>query len=325
MTQRRKIAIAYALAVPVVLAIVLFQHAALFGVSGFESGMSQSAEVAREAQTAATLLADADAQAQRPASPGEQETYKSTILQLRDVLMQLHEHAASEASLKSKCQALEPLVESQIASFQKRIDMAKKGETGKRGSNSHPGDSPNFMPEITKTLASIATSEQTRVEQQAESAARSVRLASAFTTYGGGLLIWLVAVAAFLLFHDEKARAWQGAERRVHTKVLEELPLGVSVTTDAGVILYANASEEALFGYKPGELLGGNANLLHALDKDEGKQTVNEILERLGMNKVWSGQLPVRKKDGTVMKTASWILNMETPGKVYRVFVHNTD
>jgi PAS domain S-box-containing protein len=271
------------------------------------------------------LLADAERAAREFTSAAGDQTYQSTILQLRGVLKQLREHAANEPSLKAKCQALDPLVDSQIASFQSVIDSAKKAGSSPRQRDLNPRNTPNLAPEIAKILADIQTAEQVSLEQQGEAATRSARLAGAFTTYGGGLLIWLVAVAAFLLFHDEKARAWLGVERRVHTKVLEDFPLGVSVTTDAGIILYANSSEEALFGYKPGELLGGNANLLHALDEEGGQQKVNEILERLGMNKVWSGQLPVRKKDGTIMKTASWILNMEFPGKVYRVFVHNTD
>jgi PAS domain S-box-containing protein len=325
MTQRRKIAIAYVLAVPVVLAIVLFQHAALFGVKAFEGEMVQAVEVIREAEAASSLLADAVAEAREFTNSMGDGAYQSTILQLRGVLNQLHEHAANDPSVKAKCQALEPLVESQITLFQRAIDSAKKEGTSIRGRDLPAGDMPNLMRSIANILGDIQTAEQIRLEQQGEAATRSMHLANTFTTYGGGLLVWLIGVAAFLLFHDEKARAWAGVERRVHTKVLEVFPLGVSVTTDAGIILYANPAEEALFEYRAGELLGGNANLLHALDEEEGKHTVSEILERLGLNKVWSGHLPIRKKDGTILKTASWIVNMEIPGKVYRVFVHNTD
>ena len=324
MTQRRKIAIAYAFAVPVVLVIVLFQHAALFGVSGFEEGMAQAAEVIREAEAASTLLQEAEGQA-RNYSTSVGDEYQSTILQLRGDLKQLCEHVANQPPLKAKCQALQPLVESQIALFQKAIDSARKEQLSARGRDLHSADTPNLLGDIDRILAEIKTAEQIRLEQQGDAATRSVHLESTFTTYGGGLLIWLVGVAAFLLFHDEKARAWAGVERRVHTKVLEVFPLGVSVTTDTGVILYANSAEEALFGYEPRELIGGSANRLHALDEEEGKNTVNEILGRLGLNKVWSGQLPLRKKDGTILKTASWIVNMEIPGKIYRVFIHNAD
>jgi PAS domain S-box-containing protein len=325
MTQRRKIAIAYAFAVPVVLAVVLFQHAALFGVGGFEEGMAQAAEVMREAEAASTLVQNAEGEARKYTTSIGDEEYKSTLLQLRGVLKQLCEHVANQPPVKAKCQALEPLMESQIALFQKTIDSAKKGESSARDRDLHQGDAPNLASDIARILADIRTAEQIRLEQQGEAATRSVHLASTFTAYGGGLLIWLVGVAAFLLFHDEKARVWAGVERRVHTKVLEVFPLGVSVTTNEGIIVYANPAEEALFGYSAHELLGGNANPLHALDEEEGKHTVNEILERLGLNKVWSGQLPIRKKDGTILKAASWIVNVEFPGKVYRLFVHNAD
>ena len=96
MTQRRKIAIAYVFAVPVVLVIVLFQHAALFGVSGFEEGMAQAAEVIREAEAASSLLRDAEGQA-RNYSTSVGDEHQSTILQLRGDLKQLCEHVAKAA------------------------------------------------------------------------------------------------------------------------------------------------------------------------------------------------------------------------------------
>src|ERR1019366_8750503 len=176
---------------------------------------------------------------------------------------QLCEHVANQPPLKAKCQALQPLMESQIALFQKSIDSAKKEQLSARGRDLRRSDTPNLLSDIDKILADIKSAEQIRLDQQSEAATRSVHLASTFTAYGGGLLIWLVGVAAFLLFHDEKARVWAGGERRVHTKVLEVFPLGVSVTTNEGIIVYANPAEEALFGYSAHELLGGNANPLH--------------------------------------------------------------
>jgi len=59
MSQRRKIAIAYAFAVPVVLVVVLFLHAALLGVSSSASGMAQAAKVMQETDAALSLLTEA--------------------------------------------------------------------------------------------------------------------------------------------------------------------------------------------------------------------------------------------------------------------------
>ena len=114
-------------------------------------------------------------------------------------------------------------------------------------------------------------------------------------------------------------------ERRVHSKILQTLPLGVSLATDSGIILYANPAEEALLGYERGGLLGTNSNLVHDLEGQGGAQTANEILDWLGAGKTWSGELPVRKKDGTIQKNPSWVMNLDVPGKVYRVFIHNGD
>ena len=180
----------------------------------------------------------------------------------------------------------------------------------------------SVLSDIEKTREEINGVQQVRLNQQVAACAARMRVAKALTTYGGGLLIWLVAVGAVLLFYDEKARAWKGVERRVHTKVLQILPLGVTVATDAGIILYANPAEEDLLGYGPGELLGNNAAHLHDLEGPGSERTVNEILDRLGEGKTWEGELPIRKKDGTTLKAPSWVMNLDVPGKVYRVFVH---
>ena len=328
MSQRRKIAIAYAFAVPVVLVVVLFLHAALLGVSSSANGMVQAAKVMQGTDAALSLLTEAATNAQKYVTSGGDQTWKSayqdSVSQLRKVLQGIDDETKIDKSVQAKSASLAPLVAKQIILFERSMAAAKKNPSARDKTATNVEDQ-KLRDDIGKYMAEIKSAQQTRLQQQGEAATRSVRLARMFTTYGGGLVIWLVGLAAFLLFHDEKARVWAGVERRVHTKILQTLPLGVSLATDSGIILYANPAEEALLGYERGELLGNNATLLHDLEGQGGAQTVNEILDWLGAGKTWSGELPVRKKDGTVQKKPSWVMNLDVPGKVYRVFVHNGD
>jgi PAS domain S-box-containing protein len=327
MSQRRKIAIAYAFAVPVVLVVVLFLHAALLGVSSSASGMAQAAKVMQETDTALSLLTEAATNAQKYVTSGGDQTwnsaYQDSVSQLRKVLQGIDDETKIDKSVHAKSASLASLVTKQFILFEQSMAVAKKNPSARDKTATNVEDQ-KLRDDIGKCMAEIKSAQQTRLQQQGEAATRSVGLARMFTTYGGGLVIWLVGVAAFLLFHDEKARAWAGLERRVHTKILQTLPLGVSLATDSGTILYANAAEEALLGYERGELLGNNVTLLHDLEGQGAAQTLNEILDRLGAGKTWSGELPVRKKDGTIQKEPSWVMNLDVPGKVYRVFIHNT-
>lgn len=328
MSQRRKIAIAYAFAVPVVLIVVLFLHTALLGVSSSSSGMTQAAKVVQDAGVAISLLVEARANAQKYVVSGGDKVYDSayqdSVLELRKALQQIDDRTKEEPSVHAKFSTLKPMIARQIVLFEQARAVSQKNSTA-RDKATPVIENQKLSDDIGKILAEIKAAEQVELQQQSVEVTRSVRLANMLTTYGGGLLIWLVGVAAFLLFHDEKARAWKGVERRVHTTILQTLPLGVSVATDTGIILYANPAEEAILGYGRGELLGNNATLLHDLEGKDGEQTVSEILGRLNSGRAWSGQLAVRRKDKTIHKTPSWVMNMDVPGKVYRVFIHNGD
>ena len=321
MTQRRRIAIAYLFAVPAVLGVVLTHHIAFVRVKQAEAGMSRASEVLRECNVALALLNEAETEAQRYVSGGDQESRKSflnAVARLHTVLQHVRE--LNDSSSQSQLSAVEPLVLKRIGLLQQMIDSNNQVHHKRTGVGA--GKAPD---EIGKLVEEIQAAQQTRLEQEREAADQSVHFASWVNTFGGLLTIWLVGVAALLLFHDEKRRAWSGVERRVHTRVLETLPLGVSLSTEAGAIVYANHAEEAAFGYDGGELIGQNVIRLHAPGSDGTDPDVEEIIERLGPTESWSGELTIRKKDGSTTRTAAWVMNMGVSGKSYRMFIHDTD
>jgi PAS domain S-box-containing protein len=334
MTQRKKIAIAFLFALPVVLVIVFVEHVALLRVSGNAGRMALAAEILHESNAINSLLNEADAQTQKYIAAGgdnaSRNLYQSAVSQLNGNLHHLHELTRSDPATQAHLQALDPLVAQRIALSQQEMGPIQKGLAPAQNRAALGVQGQKLRDEIDKIIADTNAPLLIRLRQQGEAADRSARTTEKLTTYGGTLAIWLIGVAAFLLFHDEKKLTWDGVERRVHTKILEALPLGVCLTTDSGLVIYNNPAEESLFGYQPGNMIGQNMADLHAPDGNAPGRSVSTILDQLKFIQIWAGELPIRRKDGTTRKAASWIMNMEIPGKNiqtptkhYRIFVHN--
>ena len=319
MTRRRRIAIAYLFAVPTMLGVVLAQHVAFLRLKHAETGMAQAAEALRECDAAMPLLNAAEVDAQRYLSGGDQgarNSFQDNVARLRVVLGGLHD--LTDSPSQSPLARLKPLLAQRIAWLEQMMDKNVRAVQNRTAS-----DSGKPMDDVGKLIAESKAVQQIRFEQQKEATEQNLGLASGLNTFGGLLAAWLVGVAAFLLFHDEKHRAWAGVERRVHTRVLESLPLGVCLSTEGGAILYANHAEEAALGYSQGELIGQNVKRLHASNGESGEPEIEDIIDRLGHTETWPGELAIRRKDGSTSRTAAWIMNMDVAGKLYRVFVHS--
>ena len=327
MSRKKRIAVAYLFALPLSLAIVFYQRSAINAAKGPAAEVRAAGSVIQETDEILALLREAQTNAEAYLAPhggsANIASYRDSVSKIQKTLQSIGEQTKDEQSVQASFRDMSDLVSRQIKLLNKAVAGARGRTTS--GARADGGRlSQELVSGVVKDRAAINAVQRTRLEQQGEASRRSLRRAEMTTVFGGGLLVWLVATAAFLLFHQERARVWAGVERRVHTKVLQILPVGVSVTTDTGVILYLNPAEESLLGCNPGELLGKDATKLHDLDGPASEPIVNSILERLDANEVWTGELPVRRKDGTIQKTPAWVMNLEFPGKIYRLFVHRT-
>src|SRR6187399_806928 len=86
-------------------------------------------------------------------------------------------------------------------------------------------------------------------------------------------------------------------------RVLDSLADGVVVTDGDGLILYANAAEERMFGYERGELVGKHVFDLNTYSPDENVRRVKEAIEHLKERGLWQGQCCSRRKDGSTFYT----------------------
>ncbi len=149
----------------------------------------------------------------------------------------------------------------------------------------------------------------------------STHTALVLMEFGAGLSLWLVALAALLLFQDASRRQWAGVERRIHTRVLETLPAGVCLTDDAGVIVYTNPTEQALFDYGPDELLGRHVSFLDNR-RATGQGTPEDPGEPIEAFRIWKAEFVGRKSSGKTFRCLVRGTRLEIVDRSYRIYLH---
>ena len=118
--------------------------------------------------------------------------------------------------------------------------------------------------------------------------------------------------------HDQKENE---RSLTMHMRVLESMREGVSVSNEAGVIVYTNPAEDAMFGYAPGELVGRYVTPLNTYPPEENQRIVSEVIEQLRTKGSWTGEWSNVRKDGTPFITHARITALEQDGTTYWVCV----
>ena len=118
--------------------------------------------------------------------------------------------------------------------------------------------------------------------------------------------------------HDQKENE---RSLTMHMRVLDSMSEGVSVSDEAGVIVYTNPAEDAMFGYAPGELVGKHVTSLNAYAPEENQRIVAEVIDQLRRNGSWTGEWENIRKDGTSFLTYARITALQLEGASYWVCV----
>lgn len=83
-----------------------------------------------------------------------------------------------------------------------------------------------------------------------------------------------------------------------HAQILEHVGQSVIVTDLEGIITYANAAAEELYGWGKGELAG--RNILDVNVPQISDREAKSIMERVRGGESWSGEFNVKRRDGSV-------------------------
>jgi PAS domain S-box-containing protein len=118
----------------------------------------------------------------------------------------------------------------------------------------------------------------------------------------------------------DAARGARGVLER-HSRVLESMSEGVSVSDESGVIVYTNPAEDSMFGYAAGELVGQHVSVQNAYPPEENARIVGEVIAELRRAGVWEGEWENVRKDGTPFITHARITALMEEGRTYWVCV----
>jgi PAS domain S-box-containing protein len=247
---------------------------------------------------------------------GPQPAATRVVQSVRNLVQQQDHNAETQTRLKD----LQESVLNVVSILQHDIDYSASQKNNKAALGEMPAS--GLSAGMRKTFAGVLAAERARFDLQQANAARTESTLNALVKYGGALIIWILGVAALLLIYGDKNQIREQLDHRLHTDILESLPVAVCLTSESGVILYANPAAEDVFGYKPGELVARNIAQLHPpRDNGSGPQ-IPELLAQLLPQEIWSGELSLMARNGDVIKTDSCMANLRVGEKDCRLLLH---
>jgi PAS domain S-box-containing protein len=107
----------------------------------------------------------------------------------------------------------------------------------------------------------------------------------------------------------------------LQARVLQSMREGVSVTDEAGRIVYTNPAEDEMFGYEPGELVGRHVSVLNAYPPGDNERIVGQVIATLRRDGIWVGEWLNRRKDGSTFVSRSEITALATAAGQFWVCV----
>jgi len=103
---------------------------------------------------------------------------------------------------------------------------------------------------------------------------------------------------AFCFVADITERNRQQRKLRLFSRVVEQSPSGIVITTTAGRIVYTNPAFTKMTGYTAEEAYGRNPSILKS--GETNPETIKVLWEVISSGRNWKGYVRNKKKDGTL-------------------------
>ena len=322
--QGRKAALAFILAIPVLVVADVLQFLSVQGVIKSHQRLAQSTRMLAETAETVAALREAEATVRAfliSGDPAAMPAYQAQVAGARESVQRLLQLTEGNAELQTRARKLETLVARRLDLLQRTVDLRSKAPLPSEKQTPLEAETKMQMEAILTVLSDIRKGEVDKLAARVSEAQATVRRTTYLTPLSAALGVWLTLLAALLLYRDARARKWSGIERRLYSRVVEMLPMALSLVDDVGLIFYANPAADALFGYEPGGLVGRHVTVVHT-SREEGTQFFEEALECVSVRGARTGEFASRKKNGGAFTCLAHASNMDVPGKVYRIFLY---
>ncbi|HVK60323.1 MAG TPA: PAS domain S-box protein [Bdellovibrionales bacterium] len=104
--------------------------------------------------------------------------------------------------------------------------------------------------------------------------------------------------------------------------VLETMREGVAMVDENYIIVYTNPSQDKMFGYEAGELIGKHVSTLRP-NTAESQLDLEQLMQTLKNDHVWHGTWVNCRKDGTRFRTEGHISETKIEGETYWISVQD--
>ncbi len=135
-------------------------------------------------------------------------------------------------------------------------------------------------------------------------------------TVVGGKLVLLWGTHRDVTSHRETEQAL-----KLRSHVLENMTEGVCITTEEGIIVYTNPTEDMMFGYARGELMGRHLSARNAELGEEGQQAFAAIIEHVKHHGSWRGEFVNQRKDRSIFTSYTRVTVVSLGEKIFWVWV----
>jgi PAS domain S-box-containing protein len=320
----KKIAIGYLIALPILLIFGLMQSQVLQNLTQIQQEAARATETLEAIETLVSSLRIAGTATEAGLSDkggGIVSSREEARATTRDRLQHVKQLTAENPRQSERLSTLEMLVEKKLQSLERQFTPHAAGRPGAESTKTAETSGELLTEEIRKIASEMRAEELSVVRERSALAQSLADKTSYITTLWGILALWLIALAALLMYRKSSEQRWAGIERRMKARILESLPVGVCLTDDNGIILYSNRAEDALLGYKADELLGRYLANLESHTGEERERLAGEINDRLSAQGSWQGEFTAVRKDRSSFRCSTRAVGMESPGKLYRIFV----
>ena len=323
----KKTAIAYLFALPILVIVSVMQSRIFQDFNSAQQDAARAVETIGEIEAMVTSLENA-----APISEGGTliprtgggASPEDTRAGMRTRLESVRKLTAPNPRQSGRLSALEALIEKRLQSREKAAAPGDAEKPQAKAPMAADSGEANLVNDIRMVAREMKAVELAAAKERSALARSLADRASYMTTLWEILALWLVALAALLLYRKSSKQKWEGVERRIKARVLETLPLGVCLTDDHGIILYTNPAEDTLLGYKEGELMGRFLANLESQPFEDRDRLAEEIVNQLQAHGSWSGEFVAVRKDRATFKCRTRAVAMEVPGKQYRIFLQES-
>lgn len=317
----RRLGVVFGFGLAILFLIGVFQCHTINKLAGANHDVLQTDETLQQLAATRSLVSDAASGTRDYVITGDEHClapYDDAASTVPLAIQNLKRLTADSPGQQKKLTAVASVAAAELADLQKVIETRKQG-----GPSGNGATNPKPMQDFQQAIRGMEDEERGLRDKRSAAARLTAREATLMTTEAAALAFWLLVIAGLVIRHYVTERRRNKSNGVLSVQLLENMKNAVYLSNEMGIILYANPAGEALFGYKPGELVGDSLTRLSDFGsvQEDGTNLFEQIHERLKSWGEWKGKLTCRRKDDTPLTCDARISALEACGNLHWISV----